>query len=51
MSPDSDLPPSLFADLLWALRRGALLAVAITSLLIVPWLTLGVIATLVRGGS
>jgi hypothetical protein len=40
----------VIADLLWALKRGALIALAIGSLLIVPWVISGVIATLIHGG-
>jgi hypothetical protein len=50
-APTSNKPPSLIADLLWALRRGALIALALATLLIVPWLVSGVIATLIHGGS
>jgi len=41
---------STAADLLWALRRGALIAIAIGSVLVLPWLVIGVVATLLNGG-
>lgn len=41
MATASDPPSSLVADLVWGLRRGALIALAIASLVIVPWLIVG----------
>ena len=50
MAHVSDRSPSLIADLLWALRRGFLAALLIASLVVVPWLVVGVIETLIHGG-
>jgi hypothetical protein len=50
MTRVSDRSPSLIADLLWALRRGLLVALVVASLVIVPWLVVGVIQTLIHGG-
>jgi hypothetical protein len=49
MAPVANRSPSLTADLLWGLRRGALITLVITSLLIAPWLIVGVIATFIHG--
>ncbi|HEY4889463.1 MAG TPA: hypothetical protein VIJ58_12955 [Candidatus Dormibacteraeota bacterium] len=46
MAPPPTPSPSLMADLVWGVRRGALVALVIASLLIGPWLIVGSIATL-----
>jgi hypothetical protein len=38
------------ADLVWGFRRGALIALVIASVLVVPWLIVGLIATLGHPG-
>lgn len=49
MAQVSDRSPSLISDLVWALRRGLLAALFVASLVVVPWLVVGVIETLIRG--
>jgi hypothetical protein len=37
--------------LLWAVRKGALIAIAVASVLVLSWLAVGIIATVLQGRS